>query len=272
MQQKTLQLSSLKIGYYESSGTGPAIMLIHGNSSSGLAYQHQIESALGEAYRIVAIDLPGHGNSDPFAETSAYTLPGYAAIVAQAATALGMQDAVFVGWSLGGHIVLEAHNQLEMARGFVIFGTPPLAFPPAMEEAFLANPAVNVGFMADVTEEDARAYAASFFAPGVAAPETPFVTDILRTDGKARAGLAASIRPEGYQDEVELVADLTLPLAVFHGKAEQLVNEAYIRKLTMPTLWRNEIQIIPDAGHAPQWEQPEAFNSLLEAFMIDVTK
>jgi pimeloyl-ACP methyl ester carboxylesterase len=266
-----LQLPSLKIGYYESSGTGPAIMLIHGNSSSGLAYQHQIESPFGEKYRVVAIDLPGHGNSEPFAETSAYSLPGYAAIVAQAAEALGMQDAVFVGWSLGGHIVLEAHNQLEKARGFVIFGTPPLAFPPAMEEAFLANPAVNVGFKADVTEEEARAYATSFFAPGVSAPEVPFVRDILRTDGKARAGLAASIKPDGYQDEVEIVANLTVPLAVFHGKEEQLVNEAYISKLRMPTLWRNEIQIISDAGHAPQWEQPEEFNSLLEAFITEVT-
>ena len=272
MQPKMLQIPSQKVAYYESSGTGPAIMLIHGNSSSGLAYQHQINSWLGEKYRLVAIDLPGHGNSEPFAETSAYSLPGYAAVVAAAAEALEMEDAVLVGWSLGGHIVLEAHNQLEKAKGFVIFGTPPLAFPPAMEEAFLPNPAVNIGFKADVTEEEARAYAASFFAPGTSAPETPFVPDILRTDGNARAGLAASIKPDGYQDEVEIVANLSIPLAIFHGGEEQLVNKAYIGKLTMPTLWRGEIQVISAAGHAPQWEQPEEFNGLLEAFMTDATK
>jgi pimeloyl-ACP methyl ester carboxylesterase len=272
MQPNMLQLPTQKIAYYESSGTGPAIMLIHGNSSSGLAYRHQINSPLGERYRLVALDLPGHGDSEPFVEPSSYGLPGYAAVVAAAAKALGMEDAVFVGWSLGGHIVLEAHNMLEKARGFVIFGTPPLAFPPAMEEAFLPNPVVNVGFKAEVTEEDARAYAASFFAPGTPVPEEPFVTDILRTDGNARAGLAASIRPGGYQDEIEIVANLSKPLAVLHGEEEQLVNLAYIRKLNMPTLWRGEIQVIRAAGHAPQWEQPEVFNGLLDAFMADVTK
>ena len=245
-------------------------MLIHGNSSSGLAYQPQINSPLGEKHRLVAIDLPGHGDSEPFAEMSAYSLPGYAAVVAAAAEALDMQDAVFVGWSLGGHVVLEAHNQLEKAKGFVIFGTPPLAFPPAMEEAFLPNPTVNIGFKADVTEEEAQAYAASFFAPGVSVPQTPFVADILRTDGQARAGLAASIKPNGYQDEIEIAANLSIPLAIFHGKEEQLVNEAYLSKLTMPTLWRGEVQVINGAGHAPQWEQPEEFNRLLEAFVADV--
>ena len=62
------------------------------------------------------------------------------------------------------------------------------------------------------------------------------------------------------------------PLAIFHGKEEQLVNEIYLRKLTIPTLWRGDIQIISAAGHAPQWEQPEEFNGLLDAFMTDVTK
>ena len=272
MQPKMLSLPSQKIAYYESAGTGPAIMLIHGNSSSGRAFQRQLNSPLGEKFRLVAIDLPGHGDSEPFADPASYSLPGYAAVVAAAAKALGMEDAVFVGWSLGGHIVLEAHNLLEKARGFVIFGTPPLAFPPAMEEAFLPNPVVNVGFKAEVTEEEARAYAASFFAPGTPAPEEPFVTDILRADGNARAGLAASIRPGGYQDEVAIVANLSKPLAVFHGEQEQLVSQDYIRQLPMPTLWRGEIQVIRAAGHAPHWEQPAEFNRLLEAFVTEVAQ
>ena len=269
MQPQILQLPSQKIAYYQSAGTGPAVMLIHGNSLSGLSYQHQINSSLGEKYRLVAIDLPGHGNSDPAADITTYNMPGYASVIAAIAKALNIQDAVFVGWSLGGHIVLEAHNQLPQAKGFVIFGAPPLAFPPAMEEAFLPNPAVNVGFMADITEQDAQTYAASFFAPGAEAPSS-FVKDILRTDGAARAGLAASIVPDGYQDEVEIVANLSTPLAILHGKEEQLVNESYISQLTMPTLWRNSIQIIPGAGHAPQWEQPERFNALLDTFITDV--
>lgn len=272
MELKKLQLPSLELGYYESSGTGSPIMLIHGNSASGRTYQHQINSLLGEKHRIVAIDLPGHGDSQAFTDIEEYGMPGYANVIVAAAGALGIDDAVVVGWSLAGHIVLEAHNQLPKAKGFVIFGTPPLAFPPAMEEAYLPNPAMGVGFASEVTEEQAQAYADAFFVPGMTAPKEPFITDILRTDGNARAGLAASIKPDGYQDEVEIVGRLSIPLAIFHGEEEQLVNEAYISKLTMPTLWRNEVQVIAGAGHAPHWEQGAEFNGLLEAFIVDVTK
>ena len=245
-------------------------MLVHGNSSSGLSYRHQLNSTLGEKYRLVALDLPGHGDSDRATDQSMYSLPGYAAVVAQAATALNIRDAALVGWSLGGHIALEANDRLPEAKGFVIFGTPPLSFPPAMDSAFLPNPAVSVGFVADVTADQADAYARSFFAPEASPDLEPFVADILRTDGSARAGLAASIRPDGYKDEVQIVAQLTRPLAVFHGEREQLVNAAYIRELDIPTLWRKQIQIIPDAGHAPHWEQPAVFNGLLDDFITSL--
>lgn len=269
MHMKKLHLDSQTIAYYESTGTGQPVLLIHGNSASGLTFRHQLESDLGRKYRLVALDLPGHGDSNPAPDLSAYGMPGYAAVIAAAAAALGMSDAVLVGWSLGGHIALEAHNVLPQAKGFVIFGTPPLAFPPDMANAFLPNPAVNVGFMGVVTEADALAYATSFFAPDSAMDPTPFVTDILRTEGNARVGLAASITPDGYQDEVAIVANLKRPLAILHGIDEQLVNESYISQLTMPTLWRGAVQIIPGAGHAPHWEQPQTFNDLLSAFLAE---
>ena len=92
----------------------------------------------------------------------------------------------------------------------------------------------------------------------------------MRTDGRARAQLAASIAPNGYRDEVELVAQLKQPLAVLHGTEEQLVNGAYLDTLKMPTLWRGAVQSIADAGHTPQWEQPQRFDALIEAFATEV--
>lgn len=35
----------------------------------------------------------------------------------------------------------------------------------------------------------------------------------------------------------------------------------------MPTLWRGQIQVIPDARHAPQWENSTVFNTLLTMFV-----
>ena len=79
---------------------------------------------------------------------------------------------------------------------------------------------------------------------------------MLRTDGRARSGVAASIVPGGYRDEVVVVRDLEAPLAVLHGAEDQLINGAYFASLAMPTLWRGAVQTIPGAGHAPQWETP----------------
>jgi pimeloyl-ACP methyl ester carboxylesterase len=65
------------------------------------------------------------------------------------------------------------------------------------------------------------------------------------------------------------VRELKTPLAVVHGADGQLINGTYFASLAMPTLWRGAVQTIEGAGHAPHWETPEAFDALLEAFVIE---
>lgn len=178
-----------------------------------------------------------------------------------------MEDAVFVGWSLGGHIILEAIPLLPKAAGFMIYGTPPLAFPPDMAQAFLPNPAMAAAFQPALTDAEADGFTLACFKPGTTEIPAIFAEDIRRTDGQARVGLASSIRPEGYLDEVITIGQMSAPLAIVHGEQEQLVNAAYIQGLKMPTLWRGALQIVPNAGHATNWEQPAAFNALVEAFI-----
>ncbi|MEN8251782.1 MAG: alpha/beta hydrolase [Bacteroidota bacterium] len=264
---KTLQLSNISLSYTDNEGTGQPILLIHGNSSSGETFKNQMGS---DSYKIVAIDLPGHGNSDRFPDLSHYNMPGYAEVIAEAAKELNMEDAVLVGWSLGGHIALEAVKLLPKLKGVVIYGTPPLAFPPAMEDAYFPHPAMGVGFAADITEEQAIAYADAFFSEGTTAPHQPFLDDILKTDGNARAGLAASIVPDGYEDEIKIVESMATPLAILQGSNEQLVNPNYLKSLNIPALWRGEVQIVDNAGHAPHWENADSFNKMLFEFVEDV--
>jgi pimeloyl-ACP methyl ester carboxylesterase len=244
-------------------------VLIHGNSSSSRAFSRQLDGPLGERFRLVAIDLPGYGASDDARDPSAYSLPGHARAVRAAVDELGLEDARFVGWSLGGHVALEMAPDLPRARGFVIFGTPPLGFPPPMGEAFLPNPAMTTVFAEHIDRDQAAAFVASMFKPGFADIPPFFVDDALRADGRARKLLGASIAPGGYRDEVGIVGELKAPLAVLHGAEEQLVNGAYFASLAMPTLWRGAVQTIPGAGHAPQWETPQAFDALLAAFMAE---
>ena len=121
-------------------------MLIHGNSSSSRVFSHQLDGPLGERFRLVAVDLPGHGASDDARDPSAYSLPGHARAVRAVVDALQLGGGVFVGWSLGGHVALEMAPELTDARGFMIFGTPPLAFRADMSKAFLPNPAMGFTF------------------------------------------------------------------------------------------------------------------------------
>ncbi len=268
MTTKTVQFNSLSIAYRESSGKGQAVLLVHGNSASSRVFQPQLESPLGEKYHLVAIDLPGHGESSNASDPAAtYNMPGYAEVVVSVTKQLGLEQAVFVGWSLGGHILIEAIPQLPQAAGFMIYGTPPLAFPPDMANAYLPNPAMAAAFQPSMTDAEADGFALACLKPGTTEIPVEFREDIRRTDGQARAGLAASIRPDGYLDEVIAVAQMTAPLAIVHGEQEQLVNAAYIQSLTMPTLWHGAIQVVPSAGHAANWEQPGQFNSLLESFI-----
>ena len=161
-----------------------------------------------------------------------------------------MAHARFAGWSLGGHVVLELAPDLPKARGFMIFGTPPLAFPPAMELAFLPNPAMGTIFAERLDHDQAAALVASMFKPGFADIPPFFVEDALRADGRARKHLGASIARADYRDEVAALRDLKAPLAVLHGAEEQLVNGAYFASLTMPTLWRGAVHTIPGGPSA----------------------
>ncbi|NEO58710.1 MAG: alpha/beta hydrolase [Okeania sp. SIO3B5] len=273
LKPQKIEISTQNIAYYESSGKGQTIFLIHGNSSSGRSYLHQLQGKLGETYRLIAMDLPGHGLSDVAANPEVtYSLPGYASAVVEVAKALDASNAIFVGWSLGGHILLEASDRLTDAKGIVIFGTPPIANnPPNRENAFLPHPSLRFGFTAELSQEDMLAYVTTFFRPGIVEIPELFLEDIALTDGRARSNYGASITPTGYQNEIEIVGNMKIPLMIIHGEQEQLVRADYIAELKMPTLWNGEIKFIANAGHAPHWETPGKFNSLLMDFIADVT-
>jgi pimeloyl-ACP methyl ester carboxylesterase len=239
------------IAFERSPGTGQPVVFVHGNSASADTWSPLLDGPFGQRFRCLALDLPGHGDSAPAADHALYSLPGYAGVVTGFASALDAADAVFVGWSLGGHIVVEAAPALPSAKGFVIFGAPPVASAAQMAEAFLPNPAMSVGFTAHVSPEDALSYASSFTAPGSPLPLDGFTSDILRTDGAARASLFASIGEGRFTDELAIVTGLTQPLAIIQGADEQLVSLPFLEQLSIPALWHDL-----DAVARPTWRRP----------------
>jgi pimeloyl-ACP methyl ester carboxylesterase len=267
---QTIIIDGQRIRFWQSDGRGQAVVFVHGNSSSALTWRQLMTGTFGQRYRCLALDLPGHGHSAPAPHPSAYSLPGYAKVLTGFAQETGAADAVVVGWSLGGHIAMEAAPDMPTARGFVIFGTPPVGSASQLAEAFYPNPAMGIGMTSTVTPDQAHAYAASFTRPGSALPLDEFTNDILRTDGAARAGLSASITEGRFRDQVAVAEALERPLAILHGQADQFVNPAYLRELSIPSLWRGSIQLIAEAGHAPHQETPDELSDLLRQFIAEL--
>jgi pimeloyl-ACP methyl ester carboxylesterase len=273
--RQSVEVGGQRIAYLETPGgsqDGRPVIFVHGNSCSASTWRPVLTGSFGRRFRCLALDLPGHGHSGPAPDPSGYSLPGYTAVLAGFARTLGAVDAVVVGWSLGGQIVLEAAPVLPDAPGFVIFGAPPLASAAQFPEAFLPNPAMRFIGSPSLSEAEAQELASSFTAPGSALDTSELVSDILATDGAARLGLGASIGEGRFADEVAIVAELRRPLAIVQGAEEQLVNLDYLRQLTIPALWRGEVQLIPGAGHAVHQEQPEQFAALLTNFMDDLSR
>jgi pimeloyl-ACP methyl ester carboxylesterase len=96
----------------------PAILLVHGTRLSKAYWTPQLLE-LGDEFRAVAVDLPGHG---ALADTP-FTLVGAVDVVAAAIRDHGHGDAVLVGLSLGGYVAMAtAAQHPELVRGLVVAG------------------------------------------------------------------------------------------------------------------------------------------------------
>lgn len=271
VKQKKIIIGNEEIAYFETSGKGADILLIHGNSQSSSSFSRQLNSVLASTFHIISIDLPGHGlskNSPDPAVT--YQLPGYAELLKQIVDKLNMEKAVIVGWSLGASILVEAVDRLPNVPGVMLLGATPLDHPfnPA---ALLPSDVAELLFKPDPFTEEEIALAKPFlFRPGVHSIPGFVEADARRQDPMVRLYLGVSVFTENYKNQLAILKNLDIPIAVLNGAQERVVNVAYQRSLSMPTLWHNKIWLIPNAGHIAQWENPLYFNVLLAAFVIDV--
>ena len=97
-----------RLAYVDSGGAGPAVLFVHGNSSCKEIFARQLESPLFSRRRLIAFDLPGHGESANAPEPErSYSIHGFADAAIALLGALAIERASVVGWSLGGHVALE---------------------------------------------------------------------------------------------------------------------------------------------------------------------
>lgn len=91
---------------YEVRGQGPTtLVFVHGWSCDRNYWRHQMDAFQGE-YRVIALDLAGHGASGK--GRTAWNIPNFANDVAAVVRAVDAKDVVLIGHSLGGPVVVEA--------------------------------------------------------------------------------------------------------------------------------------------------------------------
>lgn len=266
-----IKTSHADIAVSETSGDGLPVLLLHGNSSCKEVFRHQLNGAIGDAYRVVAMDLPGHGaSSDAFDPARTYNLIGYADAAIETLAALSIERAVVFGWSLGGHAALEMIPRSDAAVGVMISGTPPVGrSPEEIQAGFQPIPQIGLAGKPDFTAEDVEFFGAATTGYPL---EPKFRAAIKRTDGRARAMMFASLFTGQASDERKLAENSPVPIAIVNGAEDPLVNLDYVGGLAYRNLWDNHCYKLRGAGHACFLQAPEPFNAIFMRFAAEMAK
>ncbi len=243
----------------------PAIVFVHGIGGSSASWQAVI-GAFADTHHVVAIDLPGHGQSDiPDAASSVYSVGGLGRALMAALTELGVARATLVGHSLGGAIAIGAA----------------LAKPDRVERLVLVD---SGGLGVEINPDLVRLLGEPPSEPASRALLELFFHDhrVVLDAGVAEHHAALS-RP-GAHDAVGAIvgkaftetsqraardgrlAEITQPVLVIWGDHDRVIPPAHAER-AREAFADVEVAIVPDSGHAPQVEQPEAFAAILAAFV-----
>lgn len=257
------------ISIRDSGGDGFPLLLLHGAGASMDVFAHQFESGIASQYRMIAMDLPGHGDSSDARDPArGYSMTGYAETVSEIMAALGVRRAAFYGWSLGGHIAIELLGSSDLVAGLMLTGAPPVGRGAiAMLRGFHTSWDMLLASKDHFNERDVDRFAALCFEDTT---EPAFRAAIERADGRSRPNFQRSMMRGDGVDQKLAVEATTVPIAIVNGQREPFARLGYFPTLGYRTLWRDTCFVINGAGHAPFWQRPDAFNPLLQDFTGDV--
>lgn len=253
---------------------GAPIVLIHGWSQAHPCWERQLSGAL-ETCRLIAPDLRGHGLSGkPEGAASYDTGAPWAADIKAILDTLGLQNALLVGWSMGGWIVqdyLAAHGDTDIA-GYCLVGSSSMTGRYVAPEAAAkrsADAAIRAPGMYDgplsANLADTTAFVRACFHQQ---PDADTLAQIVGYNMLCPQPVrrAARNRHENY---APALAALTVPALILWGQHERLAVSP------MP---EDTVKALPNArgltydhsGHSPFWEEADRFNTDLFAFAHEV--
>jgi pimeloyl-ACP methyl ester carboxylesterase len=245
-----LSADGVRIAFSSRGSGAPAVVFIHGGLANRSFWRDQVEP-LSARYRVVTLDLAGHGDSGR--NRAAWSLAAFGRDVQAVVHTLDLPKVVLVGNSLGGVVALEA-AALMPGRAVGVIGVDTLqdgterddpAAVRARAQAFARDPQGACRAMIDM-----------LFHPG-AYPELRAWAEreMCATPSSVVVPMLESF--EGY-DMAGAFRRAGVPIRAING---DLFPTAIERNRTLePTF---DAVIMARSGHYPMLEQPEAFNRIL---------
>ncbi|WP_024794268.1 alpha/beta fold hydrolase [Tomitella biformata] len=251
------------------------LVLIHGWAQSSACWGPNVMAALTRQYRVIAIDLRGHGYSgapDTGYDDSALWAADVAAVLAAAGVGPG-DGAILLGWSYGGLVCcdyLAAHPE-SMAdgavAGLVLVGA--ITGIGRGHKGGRVGPAMRSAMPAALSED-----------PEVAVPALVSFASALRgaavdkgADEQRLLGLSIStpprVRAAIFQRSVghdDLLAALPVPALIMHGEQDAVVDPSAARH-TSGLVPRSRLSLWEGGGHAPFMENEGRFISEIDEFI-----
>jgi pimeloyl-ACP methyl ester carboxylesterase len=246
---------------------GKPILFIHGFSQCRLAWNKQLHSDLGSDFRLVAMDLRGHGLSDRPAD--GYAEPKlWADDVHAVITSLGLNKPLLAGWSYGGIVVSDylAMYGEDYIAGSCWIGAVSRLGEPLVRDSFLGSEflALIPGFFSENASASVTALEqfVRLCVHEKLAPEDLYFFLGFNTivPSFVRRGLFAR---NLCNDNV--IEKMRKPMLLMHGEEDKIVMPSMSAHIA--GLVRHASQSsYPKVGHAPFWEAPQRFNHELRKF------
>jgi pimeloyl-ACP methyl ester carboxylesterase len=246
--------------------SGRPIFFIHGFSQCWLAWSRQLNSELTEGYRLVAMDLRGHGLSDKpregYGDSKLWADDINAAILA-----LSLDHPILSGWSYGSLVILDyIRHYGEDAIGGIQFvgGITRLGSDEAL--AVLTPEFISLvpGFFAADVEESARSLESLLRMCFTQQPSTEQLYMMLGYNLSVPPYVRQALFSRAFDND-DLLPKIRKPVLITHGMDERVVKPAAADQ-HKAGITHAQIQMMANAGHAPFWDDAPAFNQRLQMF------
>ncbi len=253
-----VEVEGRQLSYLSAGGPagGPTMLLIHGSGVSARCWTNQL-SGLGGALPVLAIDLPGHGESDA---SEAASVEEYARAVGGTLDALRHGPVIAVGHSLGGAVAIALADQRpDAVRGLVLLAScVKIPHTDSVGERVLAalpGPLRKVVFFSMAKK--------ILFAPGARANAVSLGLQELRSCRPET--ILKDVRAAKAMDLTDQAARLNVPTLILCGSRDTLTPPALSERLS-GLIARSQLRIIEGAGHMLPLESPDRVNEEILQF------